>query len=156
LWVDGQVHEGDVSVLRGRPEVTVEVPSISGNPMRARLLYVGETIDQQSRMVKIRAVVRNSGESLKPGMFAEMHIPCGDGVKGIVIREESLIKDGIERYVFVALNDTTFEKREVIPGLASGEFVMVKSGVARGEKVVTKGAFMLKSELKKEMFGEGE
>jgi len=156
LWVDGQVHEGDVSALRGRPEVTVVVPPVSRTAIRAQLLYVGETVDQQTRMVKVRAAVQNSAQMLKPGMFAEMHIPFGDGVKGIVVREESLIKDGSERYVFVALNDTTFEKREVVPGLVSGELVEVKTGVSRGEKVVTKGSFMLKSELKKDTFGEGE
>ena len=156
LWVDGQVHEGDVSALRGRPEVTVVVPPVSRTAIRAQLLYVGETVDQQTRMVKVRAAVQNSAQMLKPGMFAEMHIPSGENLKGIVVREESLIKDGSEHYVFVALNDTTFEKREVVPGLVSGELVEVKTGVSRGEKVVTKGSFMLKSELKKDTFGEGE
>jgi len=156
LWVDGQVHEGDVSALRGRPQISVVVPPVSRTAIRAQLLYVGETVDQQTRMVKVRAAVRNSGQMLKPGMFAEMHIPFGDGVKGIVIREESLIKDGSERYVFVALNDTTFEKRAVVPGWVLGELVEAKTGLSRGEKVVTKGSFMLKSELKKETFGEGE
>ena len=156
LWVDGQVHEGDVSALRGRPQISVVVPPVSRTAIRAQLLYVGETVDQQTRMVKVRAAVQNSGQMLKPGMFAEMHIPFGDGVIGIVIREESLIKDGSERYVFVALNDTTFEKRAVVPGWVLGELVEAKTGLSRGEKVVTKGSFMLKSELKKETFGEGE
>ena len=156
LWVDGLVHEGDVSALKGRPEITVVVPPVSRAAVRAQLLYVGETVDQQTRMVKVRAVIHNSGQLLKPGMFAEMHIPFGNGDKGMVIHEESLLKDGNDRYVFVALNDTTFEKRQVVPGVILGEFVEVRSGVVIGEKVVTKGSFMLKSELKRAMFAEGE
>jgi membrane fusion protein, heavy metal efflux system len=156
LWVDGQVHEGDVSALRGRPEITVVVPAASRAVIRARILYVGETIDPGTRMVKVRAALQNPGGMLKPGMFAEMHIPFGDGKHGTVIHEESLIKDGNDRFVFVAVNDTTFVRRDVIPGLALGDFVEVASGVAAGEKIVTKGSFMLKSELKKESFGEGE
>ncbi|MCX6134819.1 MAG: efflux RND transporter periplasmic adaptor subunit [Ignavibacteriales bacterium] len=156
LWVDGQVHEGDVSMMRGLSEITIVVPYVSGSPIRGRLLYIGATVDQQTRMVKVRAVLQNSHGALKPGMFAEMHVPVGDGAKEIVIPGESLIRDGTDQYVFVAVNDTTFEKRDVVPGLASGDWVQVKNGLSRGERVVTKGSFMLKSELKKEMFGEGE
>jgi membrane fusion protein, heavy metal efflux system len=156
LWVDGQLHEGDVSLVRGRTEIKINVPSVSKTSIRAQLLYVGQAVDQQSRMVKVRAAVKNPAQILKPGMFAEMHIPSGDGVKGIVIPEESVIGDGNERYVFVALNDTTFEKRNVVPGLVSGELVEIKTGVFPGERIVTKGSFMLKSELKKEMLGGGE
>lgn len=48
-------------------------------------------------------------------------------------------------FVFIAINDTTFEKRE---------FAEVLDGLPIGEMLVVKSGFFLKSELAKEIFGE--
>jgi cobalt-zinc-cadmium efflux system membrane fusion protein len=56
----------------------------------------------------------------------------------------------------VKIGDTQFQKRGVRLGAQSDGWVEVTSGVRAGEQVVTQGAFMLKSELKKQEFGEEE
>jgi membrane fusion protein, heavy metal efflux system len=55
--------------------------------------------------------------------------------------------------VFVQTNDTTFEKRIVVAGTSSDNMVEIKEGLNEGETVVSKGAFYLKSELKKDELG---
>jgi cobalt-zinc-cadmium efflux system membrane fusion protein len=156
LWVDGQVHEEDVKLLRSEPRIFIVVPAISVERVPGHLLYVGELVDQQTRMVKVRAALPNKQRFYKPEMFAELHIPSGNNVQGIAVGTECVVSDGAQHYVFVAVNDTTFEKRDVIAGITMGDRVEIKEGLKVGEKVVSKGAFMLKSELKKESFGEGE
>jgi len=156
LWVDGQVHEEDVKILRSGPRIMIVVPAISAERVPGHLLYVGELVDQQTRMVKVRAALLNKQRWYKPEMFAEMHIPAGSNTQGLVVTSECVVNEGAQHYIFVAVNDTTFEKRDVKIGMAMGERVEIKDGLIAGEKVVSKGVFMLKSELKKESFGEGE
>lgn len=156
LWVDGQVHENDAKFIRRNSGISVEISSMPGKMYPAKLLYVGEIVDPQTRMVKIRAAVGNSDHRLKPEMFADLHIALSEQTRGIVIQAESIVKDGSEQYLFVALNDTTFEKRSVVCGLTMGEALEIKKGIQPGERIVSKGAFLLKSELKKSIFGEGE
>jgi membrane fusion protein, heavy metal efflux system len=156
LWIDGQLHEGDMNVVHKNSTISVVLPSIPGKTFQATLLYIGELIDQQTRMLTVRGSVNNTHHLLKPEMFAEMHIPYSDQTAGIVTKTEGVIKDGGEQYVFIAVNDTSFEKRSVLCGATGGELVEIKQGIHVGEKVVSKGAFLLKSELKKTIFGEGE
>jgi Cu(I)/Ag(I) efflux system membrane fusion protein len=59
-------------------------------------------------------------------------------------------------YVFVALNDTTFQRREINLGKETKEYTEILNGLKAGEKVVTFGTFYLKSELAKETFMEDE
>ena len=62
--------------------------------------------------------------------------------------------DGENQIVFVALNDNTFEKRIIKPGLEQSGRVQILDGVKAGEKIVTTGGFILKSEMLKGQLGE--
>jgi len=65
-----------------------------------------------------------------------------------------LLGETENHFVFVAVNDTTFEKRDVRTGVETREFAEILDGLLVGEKIVVKGGFFLKSELAKETFGE--
>ena len=45
---------------------------------------------------------------------------------------------------FVLLSGETFQKRVLELGIRDGRFVEVKSGLKEGERVVTKGAYLVK------------
>jgi cobalt-zinc-cadmium efflux system membrane fusion protein len=156
LWADGQLYEKDAPSLVDKPAITVTVSAYPNEQFKGRVIYVGETVDEQTRTVKIRAVVPNQNRKLKPEMFAEMHIPINVSVQGVIVPGESVVKDKTENYVFVATSDSTFEKRNVVLGREEGELVEIKQGVQPGERIVTKGTFFLKSELMKEYLGGGE
>jgi multidrug efflux pump subunit AcrA (membrane-fusion protein) len=89
-------------------------------------------------------------------MFGELLVPIGGTTKSLIIPAESIQKDNVETYVFVATSDTTFERREVLLGATVDSMVEVKDGIKPGEGVVVKGSFQLKSELMKEALERGE
>ena len=78
--------------------------------------------------------------------------------------ETALVTDGDARYLFVEVAPRTFERRAVTvaplapPGSAAppGGRVVVRTGLASGERVVIRGAFTLKSELAKAALAEDE
>ena len=79
----------------------------------------------------------------------------------LTIPESAVVTDGDKRYVFVQTGPRQFERREVEtspvapPGssMVNSAFVLVRSGLRAGERVVTRGAFTLKSELAKAGLG---
>ena len=93
---------------------------------------------------------------LKPEMFGLMNIPLSGSVKGIIVNSEAIEKMDESPVIFIAINDTTFKKRKVEPGIELDGKVEIIKGLNEGEKYVTKGTFYLKSELMKESFGEGD
>lgn len=156
VWVMADVYEKDLAKIRPGVAVEIQVPAYPGEKFPGRLATIFDVLDETSRTVKARIEVENPAGKLKPQMFGETHILVTGHTNGIVISAESLMKEDSKTFVFVALNDTTFERREVSLGSAVDSLVEVRNGLKQGEKVVTKGSFQLKSELLKEAFAEEE
>ena len=57
--------------------------------------------------------------------------------------------------VFVPVGERKFALRKIEQGVTTDAWIEVRHGVAKGEKVVTTGAFQLKSEVRRDtMVGE--
>ena len=156
VWIDGQVYEKDMSKINQKTNVEFISSSIPGLKYNGRIIYIGQTIDENSRTITIRAEFKNPDRKLKPQMFGEMLIPSDINTKAILIPAESIIKIDNQDYVFIRLEDFSFQKRKVVTGSSLDEFIEIKDGLKEGEQVVTKGAFYLKSELLKDELEEHE
>ncbi|MEO0199253.1 MAG: efflux RND transporter periplasmic adaptor subunit [candidate division WOR-3 bacterium] len=156
VWADGQIYEKDIFKIPGKPTIEFFSPSIPNQTFKGKVIYIGQVVDEHTRTIKIRAEIQNTANKLKPNMFGEMLIPISFEAKGVVIPSESVIKDNNETYVFVVENDFTFRKQIVQIGEELNQMVEVIKGLKPGDKVVTKGAFFLKSEMMKEHLREEE
>ncbi|MEJ5352591.1 MAG: efflux RND transporter periplasmic adaptor subunit [Melioribacteraceae bacterium] len=156
VWADGQIYEKDILKIFGKPSIEFSTTSIPNQSFKGKVIYIGQVVDEHTRTIKIRAEIQNTANKLKPNMFGEMLIPLSSEAKGIVIPSESVIKDNDESYVFVVENDTTFRKQIVKTGVELNSSVEVIEGLKFGDKVVSKGAFFIKSEMMKESLGEEE
>ena len=154
LWADGQMQESDARKLAGKPDAVLTVVAYPNESFRGKVIYVAPVVDERTRTIAVRAVIPNPHGRLKPHMFGDLRIAVGSEEKGLYLASESVVKDGAESYVFVAVTDTTFERRSVSTGLTNNDMVEVIRGVKPGEQVVVKGSFQLKSELMKETLGE--
>jgi membrane fusion protein, heavy metal efflux system len=153
LYADAEVHEKDIALLPAKVEVRLTFPAWPGESFSGRITYIGEVLDERTRMVKVRAVLPNPHGRLKPEMFGEMRIPLAARSAGPVIPLSALFDDNGKRCVFVATSDTTFIRRVVHPGPATADSVLISSGLRAGERVVVNGAFLLQSELRKDLMG---
>ena len=95
--------------------------------------------------------VRRGGVSFvhRPNCCRQEHIAPLDAVSPFALYQPAFFW-----MVFVALNSTKFEKRPVKTGLEQHGRVQVLEGLKEGEKVVTDGSFILKSEMLKDELGE--
>lgn len=153
LWILADVYEKDLPLVRtGMPATvtTTAYPDI----FSGRIASVYSVVDEKTRTVKIRVEVSNKDGRLKPEMYCTVDVQTALGSETIKIPESAVLGETEHHFVFVALNDTTFEKRDVRTGVETREFVEVLDGLMVGEKIVVKGGFFLKSELAKETFGE--
>ena len=89
-------------------------------------------------------------------MFVTVKVSSKLGGSNLKINSNSIMKEKNGAYVFVALNDTTFQRREITLGKETKEFSEILSGLKAGEKIVISGTFYLKSELAKESFTEDD
>jgi cobalt-zinc-cadmium efflux system membrane fusion protein len=150
VWVDGQIYEKDLAKINQKTSAVFKTTTYPNENFNGRIIYIGQTVDEQSRTITVRAEFSNPTNKLKPQMFGELRIPIGANAEAIMIPDEAVVKETGQEYVFVQTNDTTFEKRIVVAGTSSDKMIEIKEGLKEGETVVSKGVFYLKSELKKD------
>jgi membrane fusion protein, heavy metal efflux system len=156
LWADGQIYEKDIPLIGTSPDIALTVTAFPAQTFQGKIIYIAPSVDERTRTVTIRASIPNPHGRLKPQMFGELRLPLGGSRTGLLIPTEALQKEDTSTYVFVALDDTTFEQRSVDVGVMFDSRVEVKKGLQPGERVVEKGAFQLKSEILKEALEGGD
>lgn len=156
LWVIIDIYEKDLGRVKPATAVKVSTTAYADKTFPGVISYVGEVMEEKTRTVKARVEVENANRLLKPGMFATVTIDVKGAKteKAILVPDEAVLMDGEERFVFVRTGPETFEKKEIKPGNIFGKHIEVVEGLAAGDQVVVKGAFTLKSELKKEELAE--
>ena len=161
VWVWCDVYESDLAALHERVTSDKPVPAevrVGAFPQaafRGTVDMIDNQIDRETRTLKVRVVVDNPEEKLKPGMFAKVSIDL-DGVQTIIrVPETAVLSDAGRQFVFTRLSDELWVRRDVTIGSVDGGFVEVRSGLTDEDIVATKGAFMFKSEILKEKMGAG-
>ena len=149
MCVAAAIRENDWPAMSLRPgqQVTVSAPAIAGTTFQAIVQYVGREVDVESNSVPIVAKIDNHNGMLRPGMFVRVSLPIGEPHDAVAVRPQAVMQHQDEQFVFVAMNDRTFQRVGVVTGLATDQWVEVLSGLHTGQRVVDNGAFLLKSEL---------
>jgi cobalt-zinc-cadmium efflux system membrane fusion protein len=161
LWVVLDAAESQVASLATGQKAVVTLPALPGRTFEGRIEHIADVVEEKSRTVHVRVAVPNRERLLKPGMFASAEIVAAPGAAAaggaphVVVPREAVQVLGDEKVVFVPAGEHRFAAVEVRTGAESGREIELLEGVAAGTRVVTRGAFVLKSELSKEAMSGG-
>jgi cobalt-zinc-cadmium efflux system membrane fusion protein len=161
VWVIANVPESQVGILRPGTPAEIRSAALGEGAISGRVTYIDPILNEETRTARVRIEVSNPNERLKVGMFVEVGFetggpPAGGAVsKELVIPDEAVQRIGDRTVVFVpGEEEGHFEVRDVeVGGLVDG-YHRVISGLALGDRVVTKGSFTLKTQLMKGEMGE--
>lgn len=118
--------------------------------------YISPNLDETSQTLKVGADVQNTDHHLKFGMFVRGHIFYKTSEEVLVVPEEAVVRFNKDFAVFLPGDeDGSFIKQPVQIGRRDQGIVEILKGLKLGDKVVTKGSFVLKSESLRENMGEG-
>lgn len=156
LWVLADVFERDLPLIKEGIPGKVIPTAYPNESYRARLTRIYDIVESTSRTIKARFEVNNYSNQLKPEMFVTVKVLSTLGGTNPKVPSSAIMKEKNGAYVFVAVNDTAFQRREINLGKETKDYTEILDGLKAGEKVVTSGTFYLKSELSKETFMEDE
>ena len=156
VWVEAAVYEKDLGRLHTGAEAWVTVVAYPEVRFLGRLDFIARTVDEETRTTRARIVAPNTDERLLPGMFANVEIAVGDRTPVLAIPRSAVQRDGAARICFVEEAPGHYERREVELGEAGPVYLEIRAGLKEGERVVTQGAFVLKSEVGKGAFGDDD
>ncbi len=149
IWVMASVPERDLRFIRLHQSVEVRVSAYPDDLFAGTITYLGDILDPATRAMRVRVTVPNRDKRLKPEMFATVRVHAAPEPDVLAIPTSAVQGDAGRPLVFVQLDSARFEPRAVRLGEESGDVVKVLAGLREGERVVTKGAFALRSEVEK-------
>jgi cobalt-zinc-cadmium efflux system membrane fusion protein len=144
VHVVGNVPEADVARARNAKAAELEVPGSSSRVPLGRIAGLGRVLDPRTRTVPIIFTVDNSTLGLPVGQAVFLHLLMEPAPPHPVVPVSAVVDDAARPVVFVQREGETFERRAVRLGARTGDLVQVLDGVERGERVVAKGAYLLR------------
>ncbi len=154
VWAVLSAHERDLERLHPGQSVRVVATAYPALELAGQVTTLGGVMDEATRTLQVRVRVPNRGQLLKPGMFVSARVATGAARAAIVLSEAAVQDFEGKAVVFVARPDSGFQPRVVEVRPLGGELVEVTRGLAAGERVVTIGAFLIKSQALKGQLGE--
>jgi RND family efflux transporter MFP subunit len=144
VHVVGQIPETEVSRARRASTAEIETAGESSRVPAGRLIAVGKVLDAASRTLPIVFAVDNRTLGLPIGQAVFLHLLIGTAAARPVVPPSAVVDDGGRPIVFVQRAGETFERRPVTLGPRAGDRVQVLDGLQPGERVVTKGAYLVR------------
>lgn len=154
VHIDAFIPEREIGRVRVGSPITATLDALPGRTFGGRIELVQSQVDEKTRTVEAHAEITNPGD-IKPGMFARGRIQTGTGNLQISVPADAVQDLDGKRVVFLpGAKANTFMVREVEVATAEGGRIVIKSGVKPGERIVTKGAFMVKAQSMKAALSE--
>lgn len=146
VWVDGDVFEQDLPLVRVGQAVRVELRALPGEPRTGRVTSFEPTLDPATRTARVRVALPNPGGALRPGMFATLHLIASEPAATLVVPRGAVLSTGERSLVFVKREDGRLEPRQVVVGLADETQIQILRGLNHGDVVVSSATFLVDAE----------
>lgn len=137
--------ESDISTVvkaqAASPDLPVEAWDRSNRQLLSTgsLLSLDNQIDATTATIKLKARFDNKEGLLFPNQFVNARMQVATQEKAIVIPAAALQMGSEGHFVWVVSTDNKVSKKAVTPGQQSSLSVVIDSGLAAGERVVTDG-----------------
>lgn len=149
LWVEVQVPEANIGRVQGTTGAWLEIegfeePFEVSPPTGGRVIALGGVIDPESRTVPLLFEVPNPDRALRVGLSVRAHILTGETAPAPVVPLPAIVDDNGQEVAYVQLEGEAFERRPLRLGVRDGDRVEVLEGLRPGERVVTRGAYLVR------------
>jgi multidrug efflux system membrane fusion protein len=101
--------------------------------------FVDNAVQEGTGTVTLRATISNAAHRLWPGRFVKVRLILSNKSGAVLIPVAATQMSARGPFVYVIHDDSTAELRQVVTGQRQGDLVVVESGLAAGERVVTNG-----------------
>ncbi len=156
VWILADLYQEHIPLLNSLADQTVHLHSESwpDRTFEARVFFAGETMDESTRTISMRATADNAEHLLKPGMFVTVDLSGIAQQNALQVPLTAIQEHEGQKFVFVLRGEDQFVRRDIVVGSANELSIMIKEGLQPDESVVVEGGFILKSQMLAELMGE--
>jgi len=157
VFADFSLPQQDLEKLTTGLGVQVISDTFPGKKFEGTITAINPELDAVTRSVRVRAKFENTDKRLRPGMFVRANVALPGDQKVLVVPSTALLSAPYGDSVFVvvtaaqagitnmASTNLVALQKFIRTGRNQGDFVSVESGLSAGDKIVTAGAFKLRT-----------
>lgn len=148
IYVNFAVPEQRLAEVRGHMmsgplAVEALAPGSDRVDASGTLIFVDNAVDPSTGTIRLRARFPNKENALWPGQFVNVSLRLFEQTDAIVIPSQAVQTGPQGQYVYVVGQDMVADVRMITVQRTDGERTVVSSGLAKGERVVTRGQLRL-------------
>jgi cobalt-zinc-cadmium efflux system membrane fusion protein len=143
VWVLANVFETDIWLVANGEKATITTGA-SPTPIEGTVTYVGSLVDPSSKATAVRILAPNPRGILKRDMLVNVSIRSSQSRNALLLPLGAVLRDDQNLpFVFVALPNGHFARRQIRLGNRAGDSLEVVSGINSGERIAMDGALFL-------------
>ena len=123
--------------------VEVVTPDAQQPATQGKLIFVDNAVDPTTGTIRLRAQFDNREAALWPGQFVNVSLRLYEQADALLVPAQAVQTGPEGQYVYVIGEDLTAEMRKIMIQRTDGERAIVAQGLAKGERVVTRGQLRL-------------
>jgi membrane fusion protein, multidrug efflux system len=149
IFLDFAIPQDEAARARPGMKVAARGPVFGDQAVEIEVVALDATVNPTTRNVRVRGLVDNTGERLRPGMFVEIKVPTSEEREYTVVPNAAVRRASFGDHVYVVEPGPTAgslvaKQRFVKLGPSVGGDVVVLEGLAPGERVAGAGSFKLR------------
>lgn len=154
LWID--VYEVDVAKVETGQAVSFAATGAGATAYHGKITWLGNEVNEKTRTTRVRAEVENADGRLRANQFGRAEIQLGAEHRAIVVPRASIQRKEKTDLVFLPEGEGVYRpQRVLVRPTDRRDVVEVAWGLKPGQRVVTTGSFLLKTEIMKGAIGAG-
>ena len=114
---------------------------------KAVVLATESSVDQNTRTLKVRAVVTERDKELVPGIFAKVNLQLGQDTAALLVPTQAIIPTARNKQVIVLRKDSA-QFTVVETGIRDSAYVQILKGLQKGDTVITTGLMAIRPNAK--------
>ncbi|MHB9054529.1 MAG: efflux RND transporter periplasmic adaptor subunit [Paludibacteraceae bacterium] len=142
LKLDFFVPEKYSSIIRTEMQVRFSM-SNNNKVYNATVMASERGIDNDTRNLKVRAVVNSSSPELIAGAYVNVNLRLNENPRALMIPSQAIIPSEEKKLVIIARNGKA-KFTEIKTGIRKESTVEVKEGIQAGDTVITSGVLFIK------------
>lgn len=153
MWFHATLYESDFPLVTIGQKAWVTSPAAPGETFDGIVTLVNQNFDPVTRSTTARIEVPNpmlrttksQRRALPHRAFGEAALVSEVG-EGLLVPRSAVLDTGRQAIVYVEKTDVSYERRQIVIAGRGDGMVLVKSGLAAGENVVTQGNLLMDAE----------
>ena len=144
VHVAGRIPEAQAAQATRTTAAEIEVAGREPIPIPGRATNLGKVLDPETRTLPIVFAFDNRTLHLPLGQSVFLRLLMENTAPHVVVPVGAVVDDAGRPIVFVQTGGESFERRPVTLGVREGDSVQVLEGIKSGERVVTRGAHLVR------------